>query len=119
QLGQTLGPDVFEPGQMVDVTGTNKGKGFAGAMKRHGFHGLRASHGVQAKHRSPGSIGACSTPARVFRGTRMAGHMGTTRTTVPMLKVQAVDTERGLILVRGAVPGSKGSVVLVRTASKG
>jgi large subunit ribosomal protein L3 len=119
QLGQTLGPDVFEPGQLVDVTGTNKGKGFAGTMKRHGFGGLRASHGVQAKHRSPGSIGACSTPARVFRGMRMAGHMGTTRVTVPMLKVQAVDTERGLILVRGAVPGSKGSVVLVRTASKG
>ena len=88
-------------------------------MKRHGFHGLRASHGVQAKHRSPGSIGACSTPARVFRGTRMAGHMGTNRITVPKLKVQAVDTERGLILVRGAVPGSKGSVVLVRTAAKG
>ncbi|KGA09326.1 MAG: 50S ribosomal protein L3 [actinobacterium acAMD-5] len=119
QLGQTLGPDVFTPGQYVDVTGTIKGKGFAGTMKRHGFSGLRASHGVQAKHRSPGSIGGCSTPGRTFRGMRMSGHMGTTRTTTPLLKVQGVDVERGLILIRGAVPGPKGSVVLVRTAAKG
>ena len=118
-LGQELGADTFEAGSNIDVTGVTRGKGFAGTMKRHGFSGLCASHGVQAKHRSPGSIGGCSTPGRTFRGMRMSGHMGTTRTTTPLLKVQGVDVERGLILIRGAVPGPKGSVVLVRTAAKG
>jgi large subunit ribosomal protein L3 len=87
-------------------------------MKRHGFHGLRASHGVQRKHRSPGSIGGCSTPGRVFKGMRMAGHMGTVRVTTQGLQVQSVDTERGLILIKGAVPGPKGGLVFVRTTSK-
>ena len=100
------------------MTGTTKGKGFAGVMKRHGFHGLRASHGVERKHRSPGSIGACATPGRVFKGVRMAGRMGGVRFTVQNLTVQAVELEQGLILIRGAVPGPKGSLVLVRTAAK-
>jgi large subunit ribosomal protein L3 len=117
-LGQQVGADTFEAGQFVDVVGTSKGKGFAGAMKRHGFHGLRATHGVQRKHRSPGSIGGCSTPGRVFKGMRMAGHMGTVRVTTQGLQVQSVDTERGLILIKGAVPGPKGGLVFVRTTSK-
>ena len=117
-LGQQVGADTFEAGQFVDVVGTSKGKGFAGPMKRHGFHGLRASHGVQRKHRSPGSIGGCSTPGRVFKGMRMAGHMGTVRVTTQGLQVQSVDTERGLILIKGAVPGPKGGLVFVRTTSK-
>jgi large subunit ribosomal protein L3 len=116
-LGQQVGADTFEAGQFVDVVGTSKGKGFAGAMKRHGFHGLRATHGVQRKHRSPGSIGGCSTPGRVFKGMRMAGHMGTVRVTTQGLQVQSVDTERGLILIKGAVPGPKGGLVFVRTTS--
>ena len=118
-LGQELGPETFEVGQTIDVIGTTKGKGFAGVMKRHGFHGLRASHGVQRKHRSPGSIGGCSTPARVFKGMRMAGRMGTDRQTTQNLKVQAIDAERGLLLIKGAVPGPKGGLVFVRTAVKG
>ena len=117
-LGQQVGADTFEAGQFVDVVGTSKGKGFAGAMKRHGVHGLRATHGVQRKHRSPGSIGGCSTPGRVFKGMRMAGHMGTVRVTTQGLQVQSVDTERGLILIKGAVPGPKGGLVFVRTTSK-
>lgn len=117
-LGQEIGPDVFEAGQLVDVVGTSKGKGFAGVMKRHGFHGLRASHGVERKHRSPGSIGACATPGRVFRGTKMAGRMGAVRTTTQNLTVQAVDTEQGLLLIKGALPGPNGALVLVKSASK-
>ena len=117
-LGQEIGPDVFEAGQRVDVVGTTKGKGFAGVMKRHGFHGLRASHGVQRKHRSPGSIGGCSTPGRVFKGMKMAGRMGGDRQTTMNLVVQLVDTERGLILIKGAVPGPKGGLVLIHTAAK-
>jgi large subunit ribosomal protein L3 len=117
-LGQQVGADTFEAGQFVDIVGTSKGKGFAGVMKRHGFHGLRASHGVQRKHRSPGSIGGCSTPGRVFKGMRMAGHMGAVRVTTQGLQVQSVDTERGLILIKGAVPGPKGGLVFVRTTSK-
>jgi large subunit ribosomal protein L3 len=97
------------------VTGKTKGKGFAGVMKRHGFHGLRASHGVERKHRSPGSIGACATPGRVFKGVRMAGRMGGVRFTVQNLTVQAIDAENNLILVRGAIPGPKGALVLLRT----
>jgi len=101
------------------VTGTSKGKGTAGVMKRHGFHGLRASHGVHRKHRSPGSIGGCATPGRVFKGLRMAGRMGNVRTTTQNLTVHRVDTDNGLLLIKGAVPGPKGGVVLVRTAAKG
>lgn len=119
ELGQTITAETFEPGQKVDVTATTKGKGYAGVMKRHGFHGLRASHGVQRKHRSPGSIGGCATPGRVFRGVRMAGRMGHERHTTQNLKIQAIDTERGYILVRGAVPGPRGSIVFVRSAAKG
>ena len=117
-LGQELGADTFEVGALVDVTGTTKGKGFAGVMKRHGFHGLRASHGVERKHRSPGSIGACATPGRVFKGLRMAGRMGGARYTVQNVRVQNIDAEQNLILVRGAIPGPKGSLVLLRTAAK-
>jgi large subunit ribosomal protein L3 len=117
-LGQEITADTFAPGQTVDVTGRTKGKGFAGVMKRHGFGGLRASHGVERKHRSPGSIGACATPGRVFKGVRMAGRMGGMRYTVQGLTVQAVDPEQNLILVRGAIPGPKGGLVLIRTAAK-
>jgi len=117
-LGQELGPDTFEVGQMVDVVGTSKGKGFAGVMKRHGFHGLRASHGVQRKHRSPGSIGGCSTPGRVFKGLRMSGRMGGDTQTTQNLTVHAVDTDRGWILIKGAVPGATGATVLIRNAAK-
>lgn len=117
-LGQEIGPDTFETGQVVDVVGTTKGKGFAGPMKRHGFHGLRASHGVERKHRSPGSIGGCSTPGRVFKGMKMAGRMGTDRQTTQNLQVQGIDLERGLLLIKGAIPGPKGGLVFVRTAAK-
>jgi large subunit ribosomal protein L3 len=117
-LGQEVGTDTFEAGQMVDVIGTTKGKGFAGVMKRHGFHGLKASHGVQRKHRSPGSIGGCATPGRVFKGMKMAGRMGGVRQTTQNLVVAGVDTERGLLLLKGAVPGPKGGLVFVRTAVK-
>ncbi|GLY00822.1 MULTISPECIES: 50S ribosomal protein L3 [Actinoplanes] len=118
ELGQEVTVDAFPVGAPIDVTGKTKGKGYAGVMKRHGFHGLRASHGVERKHRSPGSIGACATPGRVFKGVRMAGRMGGNRFTVQNLTIQAVDTERNLILVRGAVPGPKGGLILVRTAAK-
>ncbi|MET7393679.1 50S ribosomal protein L3 [Dactylosporangium sp. NPDC005572] len=117
-LGQEITADAFAAGQRIDVTGRSKGKGFAGVMKRHGFHGLRASHGVERKHRSPGSIGACATPGRVFKGVRMAGRMGGVRFTVQNVTVQRVDAEEGLILVKGAIPGPKGSLVLLRTAAK-
>ena len=117
-LGQELSADTFETGQRIDVVGTTKGKGFAGAMKRHGFHGLRASHGVKRKHRSPGSIGGCSTPGRVFKGMKMAGRMGTDRQTTLNLRVQSVDAENGLLLIKGAVPGPKGALIFVRTAVK-
>ncbi|WP_027587847.1 50S ribosomal protein L3 [Acidipropionibacterium thoenii] len=117
-LGQELGADVFEAAELVDVTGTSRGKGTAGVMKRHGFHGLRATHGVHRKHRSPGSIGGCSTPGKVLRGMRMAGRMGNDRITVQNLPVHSVDAERGIILVRGAIPGAKGSLVVVRSAAK-
>ncbi|MFZ1284818.1 MAG: 50S ribosomal protein L3 [Propionicimonas sp.] len=117
-LGQELNADVFASGEIVDVTGVSKGKGTAGVMKRHGFSGLGAGHGVHRKHRSPGSIGASATPSHVFKGTRMAGRMGVEKVTVQNLTVHAVDTERGLILVKGSVPGPKGSLVVVRTAAK-
>ena len=117
--GQEVTAEVFEAGQVVDVVGRTKGKGTAGVMKRHGFKGLGASHGTQRKHRSPGSIGACATPSRVFKGVRMAGRMGAVRQTTQNLTVHAVDAERGLLLIKGAVPGPRGSVVLVKTAAKG
>ncbi|MEN3535617.1 50S ribosomal protein L3 [Microbispora sp. ZYX-F-249] len=117
-VGQEVLADAFEAGQYVDVTGKSKGKGYAGVMKRHNFRGLGASHGTQRKHRSPGSIGGCATPGRVFKGLRMAGRMGNVRTTVQSLKVHAVDAEKGLILIKGAIPGANGSLVLLRTAAK-
>jgi large subunit ribosomal protein L3 len=122
-VGQEITADVFTPSGekplKVDIVGTSKGKGYAGVMKRHNFRGLGAGHGVQRKHRSPGSIGACATPARVFKGTRMAGRMGAVRTTTQNLTVHAVDADRGLLLIQGAVPGPRGGMVLVRTAAKG
>ena len=117
-LGQEVAAGTFAAGDLVDVTGRSKGKGTAGVMKRHGFRGLGASHGTQRKHRAPGSIGGCATPGRVFKGLRMAGRMGNVRTTVARLTVHAVDTERGLLLIKGAVPGPAGSLVLVRSAAK-
>jgi large subunit ribosomal protein L3 len=117
-LGQEVTVDRFTPGERVDVTGRTKGKGFAGVVKRHGYAGLRASHGVERKHRSPGSIGGCATPGRVFKGLGMAGQMGGVRYTAQGLTVQAVDPENNLLLVRGAIPGPKGGLVLVRTAAK-
>jgi large subunit ribosomal protein L3 len=118
-LGQEITADLFEAGQEIDVTGTTKGKGFAGVMKRHGFKGVSASHGAHKNHRKPGSIGGCATPGRVFKGMRMAGRMGGVRQTTQNLTIHAVDAEKGLLLVKGAVPGPRGSLVLVRTAAKG
>jgi large subunit ribosomal protein L3 len=118
-VGQEITAEVFAGGAVVDVTGTSKGKGFAGVMKRHGFSGLGAGHGVQRKHRSPGSIGACATPGRVFKGVRMAGRMGHVRVTTQNLTVHRVDAESGLLLIKGAIPGPKGSLVFVKTAAKG
>ena len=117
-LGQELTAEVFAEADVVDVTGVTRGKGTAGVMKRHGFGGLRASHGVHRKHRSPGSIGACATPGHVFKGTRMAGRMGVEKVTVQNLTIHAVDAERGLILVKGSVPGPKGALVVLRSAAK-
>jgi large subunit ribosomal protein L3 len=114
--GSEIKADVFAPGELVDVVGVTKGKGFAGVMKRHNFGGLSASHGTERKHRSPGAIGACATPARVFKGTRMAGHLGHRRVTTLNLKVIKSDPERNLLLLRGAVPGPKGGLVMVRSA---
>jgi large subunit ribosomal protein L3 len=118
-LGQELAVDIFEAGQYVDVVGTSKGKGFAGVMKRHNFKGVSASHGSHRNHRKPGSIGASSTPSRVFKGMRMAGRMGGERVTVQGLTVHSVDAEKGLLLVKGAVPGARGRIVFVRNAVKG
>jgi len=117
-LGQEINADLFAAGEAVDVTGTSKGKGFAGVMKRHGFHGLRASHGVERKHRSPGSVGANSTPGRVFKGLKMAGRMGSDRVTTVNMTIAQIDPENNLILVKGAVPGAIGSLVLIRSAAK-
>ena len=118
-LGQEITAEAFEAGAVVDVVGTTKGKGTAGVMKRHGFSGVGASHGSHRNHRKPGSIGGASTPSRVFKGLRMAGRMGNVRQTTQNLTVHAVDAEKGLLLVKGAVPGPKGGVVLVRSAAKG
>jgi large subunit ribosomal protein L3 len=117
-VGQELGVDTFAAGEEIDVTGTSKGKGFAGVMKRHGFHGVGASHGAHRNHRKPGSIGACATPGRVFKGVRMAGRMGSDTVTTQNLTVHAVDADKGLILVKGAIPGPKGGLVVLRTAAK-
>jgi large subunit ribosomal protein L3 len=118
-VGQELGVEVLEVGKKVDVVGTSKGKGFAGHMKRHGFHGVGASHGAHRNHRKPGSIGMSSTPGRVFKGMKMAGRMGTDRVTTLNLVLHSVDLEKGLLLVKGAVPGPKGQLVFVRNAVKG
>lgn len=119
EVGQEVNADVFEPGTVVDVVGTSKGKGTAGVMKRHNFSGVGASHGAHRNHRKPGSIGASATPSRVFKGMKMSGRMGNERVTVMNLKVHAVDAERNLLLIKGAVPGPKGRLVFVRTARKG
>jgi len=119
ELGQELDATTFEAGAGVDVSGTTKGKGFAGVMKRHGFAGVSASHGAHRNHRKPGSIGACATPGRIFKGLRMAGRMGGNRRTVQNLTIQAVDAEKGLLLISGAIPGPKNGVVLVRSSVKG
>ncbi len=116
--GQELRADVFEAGELADVVGVSKGKGFAGVMKRHGFSGLSSSHGTERKHRSPGAIGACATPSRVFKGMRMAGQMGNERVTLLNLEVVRADTERNLLLLRGAIPGPEGGLVMVRSAVK-
>jgi len=118
-LGQELAVDIFEAGQKVDVVGTSKGKGFAGVMKRHNFKGVSSSHGSHRNHRKPGSIGASSTPSRVFKGMRMAGRMGGDRVTAMNLTVHSVDLEKNIILVKGAVPGARGRIVFVRNAVKG
>ncbi|MDD7686694.1 MAG: 50S ribosomal protein L3 [Actinomycetaceae bacterium] len=118
-LGQELGVETFDVGATVDVIGKSRGKGFAGVMKRHGFQGVSASHGAHRNHRKPGSIGACATPSRVFRGMRMAGRMGNARVTVQNLTIQAIDSEHELLLVKGAIPGAKGGAVVIRSAVKG
>lgn len=118
RLGQELTVETFDAGQRVDVIGTTKGKGFAGVMKRHGFSGVGASHGAHKNHRKPGSIGGASTPGRVFKGLRMAGRMGAVRQTTLNLLVHGVDAGNSLLLLKGAVPGPRGSVVLVRSAVK-
>jgi large subunit ribosomal protein L3 len=117
-VGQEIKVDVLNPGEKIDVTAVSKGKGFAGGMKRHNFKGQGAAHGNHKKHRAPGSIGACATPARVFKGTRMAGHMGAERVTTLNLEVVQADAERELLLVKGAVPGPRGGLVLIRNAVK-
>jgi large subunit ribosomal protein L3 len=117
-IGQELSAELFTAGEEIDVTGTSKGKGFAGVMKRHGFHGVGASHGAHRNHRKPGSIGACATPGRVFKGTRMAGRMGSDTITTQNVTVHAVDVEKGLILLKGAVPGPRGGLVVLRSAAK-
>jgi large subunit ribosomal protein L3 len=117
-VGQELSPELFSAGEEVDVTGTSKGKGFAGTMKRHGFAGVGASHGAHRNHRKPGSIGACATPGRVFKGVRMAGRMGGVPVTTQNVSVHAVDAEKGLILLKGAVPGPKGGLLIIRSAAK-
>jgi large subunit ribosomal protein L3 len=118
EIGQIVRADLFTAGERVDVTGISKGKGFTGVMQRHNFKGLGTSHGTHKKHRAPGSIGACATPARVFKGMKMAGQMGSERVTTLNLEVVEGDAERGLLLVKGAVPGPAGSLVFIRNATK-
>ena len=118
QVGQELAADLFEAGERVDVTAVSKGKGFAGVMKRHGFAGAPASHGAHRVHRKPGAVGQCATPARVFKGMRMAGRMGADQVTTLNLEIVSADAERGVVLVKGAVPGPRGGVVIIRNAVK-
>lgn len=118
KAGEAVKVDIFAPGDIADVVGVSRGKGFAGTMKRHGFAGLSASHGTKRKHRSPGSVGACATPSRVFKGTRMAGQMGNERVTILNLEVIEADAERGLLMLKGAVPGPNGGLVMVRSSRK-
>jgi large subunit ribosomal protein L3 len=118
-VGQEIKADIFAKGEHADVVGVSKGKGFAGVMKRHNFHGKSASHGTQRKHRSPGSIGACATPSRVFRGLKMAGHMGHERVTMLNLEIVESDASKDLLLIRGGVPGPNGGLVLVRSTNRG
>ncbi|MEY2398230.1 MAG: large subunit ribosomal protein [Actinomycetota bacterium] len=115
-VGDSIGVDVLEAGEKIDVTAVSKGKGFAGGMKRHNFKGQKATHGNHKKHRAPGSIGACATPSRVFKGTRMAGQMGGEQVTTLNLEVVQADAERELLLVKGNVPGPRGGLVLIRNA---
>src|SRR4051795_10807418 len=117
-VGQEISPELFAAGEVVDVSATSKGKGFAGVMKRHGFAGVSVSHGAHRNHRKPGSIGGCSTPGRVFKGMRMAGQMGGTTVTTQNISVHAVDADKGLLLLKGAVPGPDGGLVVIRTAAK-
>ena len=117
-LGQELNADVFAAGELVDATATSTGKGTAGVMKRHGFGGLSSSHGVDRKHRMPGSIGACSTPGRVFKGMRMSGRMGGEKVTTQNLLVHSVDVEKNLLLIKGSIPGPDGALVFIRSAAK-
>lgn len=119
EIGQDVTVDIFDGVKFVDVTGTSKGKGYAGGMKRHGFSGQGASHGNQAAHRRVGGIGACATPGRVFKGTRMAGRMGNERVTTQNLKVQKIDADANLLIIKGAIPGVRGGLVTVKTAVKG
>ena len=119
ELGATIGVDTFAKGDPIDVTGTSKGKGYAGVMKRHNFRGMGDGHGVKKKNRHPGAVGACATPGRTFPGHRMAGRMGGQRVTIQNLEVVDVDTEHSLILVKGAVPGSNGDIVFIKSAVKG
>jgi len=118
EMGSELKVDMFEAGEMVDVTGTSKGKGFAGTVKRHNFHMQDATHGNSLAHRAPGSIGQCQTPGRVFKGKKMAGHMGDERVTTQNLEIVRVDSERNLLLIKGAVPGAPGGTVMVRPSVK-
>ncbi|MBI2705035.1 MAG: 50S ribosomal protein L3 [Actinobacteria bacterium] len=118
EVGQEIAVDLLAAGDLVDVTAVSKGKGFAGVMKRHNFAGQRASHGVHRVHRAPGAIGACATPSRVFRGTKMAGRMGGEKVTTLNLKVVEANVDNGLLLVRGSVPGPRGAVVVIRDAVK-
>ena len=118
QVGQELAADLFEAGERIDVTAVSKGKGFAGVMKRHGFGGAPASHGAHRVHRKPGAVGQCATPARVFKGMRMAGRMGADQVTTLNLEVVSADPERQVVLVKGAVPGPRGGVVIIRNAVK-
>ncbi len=118
EIGQEIGADTFEAGEAVDAIGTSKGKGFAGVMKRHNFAGQRATHGAHLVHRMPGSVGQCATPARIFKGVKMAGRMGSDRVTVQSLTVVRADTERNVVLVKGSVPGPKGGTIIIRNAIK-
>jgi large subunit ribosomal protein L3 len=117
-VGHQFGAETFEAGEMVDAIGTSKGKGFAGVMKRHNFSGQRASHGAHLVHRMPGSVGQCATPARVFKGTRMAGRMGSDRVTTQSLTIVRSEPEKNVVLVKGSVPGPKGGTVIIRDAVK-